>query len=109
MYLTEDGTREIVGPGYEDLRFFLIAMADPFDLIGLMMGRNRTKEFWKVNENSEEHGAIAVNGAVGGKDSDIEKAVDVKANGFGAGSEDTEETVNADENSGCSKHGPEHV
>jgi len=49
VYLAEDGSKEIVGPGYEDLRFFVIAMIDPFDLIGLAMGRHTRKEFWKTD------------------------------------------------------------
>jgi hypothetical protein len=91
VYLTEDGTRELVGPGYEDVRFFLIAMVDPFDLIGLITGRNRTNEFWKVDAGLEEDSESKVmNRAVHGQEADIEKAAGVdtnvtNVNGSGAG------------------------
>ncbi len=54
VYLSEDGVTEIVGPGYEDLRFFVIAMVDPFDLIGLAMGRHTKKEFWKEEQGKDK-------------------------------------------------------
>jgi len=47
--LADDRSKEIVGPGYEDLWFFIITIVDPFDLIGLAMGRYMRKEFWKMN------------------------------------------------------------
>lgn len=75
IYLTEDGTSEIVGPGYEDVRFFLIAMVDPFDVIGLILGRNRTKEFWKTNSNGKEIGeSMASPQILGSQENDVENA-----------------------------------
>jgi hypothetical protein len=75
IYLTEDGTSEIVRPGYEDVRFFLIAMVDPFDVIGLILGRNRTKEFWKTNSNGKEIGeSTASPHILGDQEHDVEKA-----------------------------------
>lgn len=81
VYLSEDGVTEIAGPGYEDLRFFIIAMVDPFDLIGLAMGRHTKKEFWKeeqgkdktmdeeagVNEEDVKMAVFTSSGAVGTK------------------------------------------
>lgn len=43
VYLAEDGVTEIEGPGYEDRRFFLLTIFDPFDLIGLIKGRDKQK------------------------------------------------------------------
>ena len=46
VYLAEDGVTEIEGPGYEDRRFFLLTIFDPFDLIGLIKGRDKEK-YWE--------------------------------------------------------------
>jgi len=77
IYLAEDGITEKVGPGYEDLRFFLIAMVDPFDLIGLVRGRHIKREFWKTEDQG---GAIATKGAEGGRECDVEKTASAKSN-----------------------------
>lgn len=74
VYLTQDGSGEVVGPGYEDMRFFLVAMVDPFDLIGLIMGRHRTKNFWKTN-TSPEGQSKDVNEPAGSKENDIENGM----------------------------------
>lgn len=96
IYLAEDGTTETVGPGYEDTRFFLIAIVDPFDLIGLIIGRHMKKEFWKTNANlKEDSGSITTDGAVSGKENDVEKAVGANMNGSGNG-KDIEKAVDAD-------------
>lgn len=98
IYLSEDGVTEIEGPGYEDLRFFVIAMVDPFDLIGLAMGRHTTKEFWK-----EEPGrSKAVDEEAGGKEEDAETTAATVVPGEGAGIEN-EKAVIADENGNSSE------
>lgn len=51
IYLAEDGTTEILGPGYEDKRGMFITIVDPFDLVGMAKGRNMNERFW------ETHGA----------------------------------------------------
>jgi hypothetical protein len=70
IYLSEDGVTEIEGPGYEDLRFFVIAMVDPFDLIGLAMGRHTKKEFWKEEQGKSK----AEDEEAGVKEEDVETA-----------------------------------
>jgi hypothetical protein len=82
VYLEEDGVTEKVGPGYEDLRFFVIAMLDPFDLIGLVRGRHMKREFWKTEEQGE---GSSGKDAECGKESDVEKVVGVDAKELGAG------------------------
>lgn len=71
IYLSEDGVTEIQGPGYEDLRFFIIAMVDPFDLIGLAMGRHTRKDFWKEDPGRSK----AENEEAGQREEDAETVV----------------------------------
>lgn len=76
IYLDEDGVTEKVGPGYEDLRFFVIAMLDPFDLIGIAMGRHMKREFWKTDPDANTQGdsTVVSEDAADGKERDVEKA-----------------------------------
>lgn len=46
VYLGEDGVTEIDGPGYGDKRNFLVSLVDPFDLVGLVKGRDK-KKYWE--------------------------------------------------------------
>ncbi len=99
VYLAEDGVTEIVGPGYEDLRFFVIAMVDPFDLIGLAMGRHTRKEFWKEQGQSktvDEEAAI--------REEDVENAAGVTGDVDAdiAGNEEVLEKVVVAEETGSS-------
>lgn len=56
IYLAEDGITEIVGPGYEDKRNFLLTVFDPFDLVGLVKGRDKGGRYW---EGQHEMGVSA--------------------------------------------------
>jgi hypothetical protein len=47
IYLAEDGITEIEGPGYEDQRPFWVTLIDPFDLVGLALGRDKKERFWE--------------------------------------------------------------
>lgn len=49
VYLAEDGITEIEGPGFEDRRPFLLTLADPFDLVGLITRRGRENKYWESN------------------------------------------------------------
>jgi hypothetical protein len=81
VYLAEDGVTDIEGPGYLDLRFFLIAMVDPFDLIGLAMGRHLKRDFWKTDANLKEQGEPTLTrDGVADKESDVEKAMGADTN-----------------------------
>ena len=80
VYLAEDGVTEKVGPGYEDRRFFLIGMLDPFDLIGLYTGRNMEREFWKTDDGLDRpNEPDAVKPSGGDKKGDIETATSSKS------------------------------
>lgn len=47
-YLSKDGITEVEGPGWVDKRPFLATVFDPFDLVGLIMGRDKTTKFWET-------------------------------------------------------------
>ncbi|KAL3426374.1 Protein RTA1-like protein 6 [Phlyctema vagabunda] len=49
IYLGEDGLTEIQGEGYEDRRPFLVTFFDPFDIAGLLQGRNLNQRFWETH------------------------------------------------------------
>jgi len=57
-------------------------MVDPFDLIGLAMGKHIRKEFWK-----EEHGKSKGGDEESGGKEDAEKAAGVGGDGSGIGKE----------------------
>ncbi len=48
-YLARDGVTEVTGPGYKDTRPFFITLVDPFDLLGLIHGRDKESRFWDVD------------------------------------------------------------
>ncbi|KAH6684156.1 RTA1 like protein-domain-containing protein [Halenospora varia] len=50
IYLAEDGETEVLGPGYEDRRFFVVTLVDPCDLIGLISGRDKKERYWEGHE-----------------------------------------------------------
>ena len=53
IYLARDGVTEIEGPGFEDPRNFIVTILDPFDLIGLIKGRDKQK-YWE-NQGETNH------------------------------------------------------
>jgi len=78
IYLAKDGVTEIEGEGYEDKRKFWVTMIDPFDIRGMIKGRNMKKGFWEDAEGAE--GAAGGNGGVvtenaAASKNDVEKAV----------------------------------
>jgi len=50
IYLAEDGVTEIQGEGYEDQRRWYVTFLDPFDVVGMMKGRNMNQRFWETHE-----------------------------------------------------------
>lgn len=50
VYLSKDGVTEVEGPGWVDKRPFLATVVDPFDLVGLIMGRDKTTKFWETDQ-----------------------------------------------------------
>ena len=57
IYLAQDGVTEIEGPGYEDKRPFLWTILDPFDIVGLVKGKDKATRYW---EEQQEMGIPAV-------------------------------------------------
>ena len=48
IYLSQDGQTEVEGPGWEDRRNFFVTLVDPFDLGGLIAGRDKKHaKFWE--------------------------------------------------------------
>lgn len=93
VYLAEDGVTEKIGPGYEDVRFVLLAMVDPFDLIGMIRGRQMKRDFWKVEMGKEEETSPTASEIVAGREHDVEM-------GMGASTSDAiavEETADVKE------------
>ena len=58
VYLAKDGVTEIEGPGYEDKRFFLWTILDPFDCIGFAKRRGKIDKYW---EGQQELGVSSMN------------------------------------------------
>ncbi|KAI9716576.1 MAG: hypothetical protein M1812_005307 [Candelaria pacifica] len=56
VYLARDGTSEIIGPGWVDKRPFLLTFFDPFDLWGLIKGRDKATAFWE--EENKRNGEV---------------------------------------------------
>jgi len=50
IYLAQDGITEIEGPGYEDGRPWYVTFVDPFDIVGMVKGRNMERRFWETHE-----------------------------------------------------------
>lgn len=46
-YLAVDGTTELEGPGMVDKRPFLASFFDPFDVVGLLRGKDNKNRFWE--------------------------------------------------------------
>ena len=75
IYLAEDGVTEVQGPGYEDKRKFWVTLVDPFDLNGLLKGRNLQERFWETHERTVPAGETptVVNGGVESTEVDDKK------------------------------------
>ncbi len=51
VYLAKDGRTELVGPGWWDKRPLIVTVLDPFDLVGLLTGRDKKNAFWDRPED----------------------------------------------------------
>lgn len=47
VYLAMDGKTELEGPGMVDKRPFLASLFDPFDITGLVQGKDNKNRFWE--------------------------------------------------------------
>ena len=64
IHLARDGVTEVEGPGCVDDRPFIVTLLDPFDLVGLIKGRDRETAFWERGEGGEGEVEAEVNGEV---------------------------------------------
>ena len=58
IYLAMDGKTELEGPGMVDRRTFLLTLFDPFDIGGLITGRDNKNKYWEkdgIGGPKEEH------------------------------------------------------
>ncbi|KAI0424890.1 RTA1 like protein-domain-containing protein [Xylaria sp. FL1042] len=46
LYLAKDGITEIMGLGYKEDRGFIATLLDPFDVYGMIKGRDNATRFW---------------------------------------------------------------
>ncbi|KAK8015896.1 hypothetical protein PG991_008784 [Apiospora marii] len=53
VYLARDGVSEIAGPGYKQDRNFFATLVDPFDLYGIVKGRDKQARFWDEDDGAE--------------------------------------------------------
>ncbi|KAI0503325.1 RTA1 like protein-domain-containing protein [Xylaria bambusicola] len=61
LYLAKDGITEILGPGYKEDRGFVATLLDPFDVYGMIKGRDKTTRFWdEQNEPPASHNLLPV-------------------------------------------------
>lgn len=51
VYLSKDGVTELEGPGWVDKRSFFATVFDPFDIGGLVTGKDKAERFWETDEN----------------------------------------------------------
>ncbi|CAK7208418.1 hypothetical protein SCUCBS95973_000095 [Sporothrix curviconia] len=59
-YLAKDGVTEITGPGYKEDRNFIMTLLDPFDIAGLVGGRDKKTAFWDQPENGQNADITAI-------------------------------------------------
>lgn len=53
VYLAKDGVTEIMGPGYKQDRNFFATLVDPFDVYGMLKGRDKETRFWDQDGMAE--------------------------------------------------------
>ena len=54
IYLSQDGVTELEGPGWVDKRPFWLTFIDPFDVVGLLKGKDKANKFWEVEERGDQ-------------------------------------------------------
>lgn len=50
VYLSKDGVTELEGPGWVDKRPVWATIIDPFDVAGLLKGKDKETRFWDMEE-----------------------------------------------------------
>jgi len=66
VYLARDGVSEITGPGYKQDRNFFATLVDPFDIYGMVKGKDKQTRFWDddMTERQQEEAKPSSNTAV---------------------------------------------
>jgi hypothetical protein len=54
VFLARDGVTERRGPGWADDRPWLVTVVDPFDVWGLVRGKDKSKQFWDMSDEELE-------------------------------------------------------
>ncbi|KAI0458986.1 hypothetical protein F5B21DRAFT_458525 [Xylaria acuta] len=54
LYLAKDGITEVMGPGYKEDRGFVATLLDPFDIYGMINGRDKSTRFWDEDGHKPE-------------------------------------------------------
>ncbi|KAL4980727.1 hypothetical protein BDW66DRAFT_37080 [Aspergillus desertorum] len=60
IYLAKDGVTEVEGPGFKDPRSWYVTFVDPFDIAGLISGRQ--VKYWEVDAPGQGHGTNSEKG-----------------------------------------------
>jgi hypothetical protein len=63
VYLARDGVTEVMGPGYKQERNFLATLFDPFDIYGMIKGRDKETRFWDTDGHGEVKPSTGANSA----------------------------------------------
>jgi hypothetical protein len=50
VFLARDGVTERVGPGWKDERPWAVTVVDPFDICGLIVGKDKKTQFWDLTD-----------------------------------------------------------
>ncbi|KAH7117938.1 RTA1 like protein-domain-containing protein [Dendryphion nanum] len=54
VFLARDGVTERQGPGWDDDRPWIVTIFDPFDVHGLLTGRDKKTQFWDMSDEELE-------------------------------------------------------
>lgn len=58
VFLSRDGITERKGPGWKDDRPWLLTVFDPFDLWGLVKGKDKKTQFWDMSDEELERARL---------------------------------------------------
>lgn len=64
VYLAQDGSTELTGPGWGDKRNFIMTMVDPFGLVAMFEPGKKGELFWEANGYHHLLGAKGQDGSV---------------------------------------------